>query len=164
MPGLVIFGRVAGVCSGLQGLSLDPNQVQLEPAAHGRVFETLDGGQVRVVQSRVLAHQGNVDRIDHSLLGQGERLPFYPKFLALLNVGRRNVDLVEQQSWGEEVDQILVIQKDGNVVGGANIVDGDDLLVVDVAKQGNLLDGSRVEDLFATARNLTFRRTRGKKS
>jgi hypothetical protein len=41
------------------------------------------------------------------------------------------------------------------VVGAVDIVDSDNLLVFDIAEEGNLLDGGGVEGFLATTSNLS---------
>jgi hypothetical protein len=155
VPGLVELGRVGSVGGRLQSLSLNPNQVQLAATAHGGVLERLDNGKVGVVQVGVLSNKGDSNGVEETVLAEGKGLPLLPEVLALLNVCGGGVELVEMEGGGKLLGELLLVQKDGNVVGGVNVVDGDDLLVVDVTEEGDLLDGSGVEGLGATTSNLS---------
>jgi hypothetical protein len=155
VPRLVEFRRVEAVHGWLKGFGLDPHEVQLASAAHCRVFQTLDSREIRVVKIGVLADKRNGHGFEQTILGKSKSLPLLPEILAFLDVRSWNVDLIEFQRSAEEPRQVLVVQKDRDVVSGVDIVDSKDLLVVDITKECDLLDGRGVEGLLATACNLS---------
>lgn len=155
VPCLVVFCRVARVGRGLKGLGLNPDEVQLAVAAHRRVLKGLDGGQVRVVKVGVLSDECDGDSVKQVILGEGEGSPLLPERLALLDKRGGDLNLVENQGIGEELDKVLVVEEDRNVVGRVDIVNSNDLLVIDITEQGDLLNGGGVEGLLATAGNLS---------
>lgn len=154
VPGLVKLGGVGSVGGRLQSLGLNPDQVQLAATAHSGVLKRLDNGKVGVVQVGVLSNEGDSNGVEKAVLAKGEGLPLLPEVLALLDVCGGDVELVKVEGGGKLLGELLLVQKDGDVVGGVDVVDGDDLLVVDVAEEGDLLDGSGVEGLGATTSNL----------
>lgn len=89
----------------------------------------------------VFADKGDGHRVVQAVLGEGKSSPLFPEVFALLDVGGGNVNLFQGHSGGEKLDQLLVIQEDGNMVGRVDIVNSDNLLVVDVAEEGNLPNG-----------------------
>lgn len=160
MPRLMELRGIANVNSRLQRLGLNPHKVQLPVAMHSRMLQTLHSGEVRVVEIGVLSDKRNCHCLVQAVLSESQGLPLLPQVGTLLDVRLGDVDLVQRHSRSQKLDKLLVVQKDRHVVSGVDVVDRDNLLVVDIAKEGNLLDGSRVKGLRAAAGNLFSKRQR----
>lgn len=84
----------------------------------------------------------------------GELLPHGQQLAAasLATIARRN--LVEAEAVLEEADEPLVLEQERDVVQGRHVVDGEDLLVGDVAEHGDLGGDGRGQGVRAAAGNL----------
>lgn len=154
MPGLVELGGVSTVHRRLESLGLNPDEVELAVTVHGGMLERLDDGEVGVMKIGVLADKGNGDGLETAVLGKGEGPPFLPSSGAALAVLGGNIDLVEGEVFGKDADKSLGLKENGNVVGGVDVVDGDNLLLSDIAEESNLFGSRGVQRLSATASNL----------
>lgn len=152
MPRLVVLGLVLGLGLGLEVLSIHPADVELLAQVHGRVLQSLDDGQVGVLRLDVLADEGDVDLTVGRAADDGR--PRLPERLALGNAGLGDVQGVEIDSLAQEGDEVLLLQKEGNLVDGGHVTNDEDLGHVDLAEEGNLLDRGLLERLLATAGNL----------
>jgi hypothetical protein len=62
--------------------------------------------------------------------------------------------LIQHQPLSKTIPQALFLQKLGDLIDGLDIPDRDDLLVLDLAASGNLVDCGMMEGTFAAACNL----------
>jgi len=110
------------------------------------------------VEIGVLSDQCNGHRVVQAVLGESKSFPLLPEVLALPDVGCRDVELVKSHSGGEKLDQLLIIQENGHMVGRVDIVNRDYLLIINIAEERDFLDGRRVKRLWAAAGNLLSER------
>lgn len=169
VPGSVVLAGLVDAVLLLQVGRFDPDELQLPSAVHGSlktavsmrgnldmfektyVFQRLAHTHVGVMQTGVLSYQGNRDGLEHVILAEGEALPFLPDdlavFLEFLLLGN-GIDL---KKLADSVEESLLLQKNGDLVGSRHVVDSDDLIPLDLARVGDLLNGSLFQGRFATA-------------
>lgn len=133
-------------------LRVHGNEVQLALASHGGMLKRFSHTQVCIVKGDIFAYQSDVDRLE-MVLGNDSLLPEAPQVLALLDLSRREVDLVKSQALLEEFEQALLFKKHRNLVDGVHVSHTNDLFVLNLAASSNLSDGVFVEGSFATAGN-----------
>jgi hypothetical protein len=74
--------------------------------------------------------------------------------IALLQHLRRYVGLFKGKELANHGNQLLLLEKHGNLVDGWHVPDNKDLLVFNLAEMGNFLHSGGIEFAFATAGNL----------
>lgn len=90
----------------------------------------------------------------------GQVLPHRQQLGATSDARFRQHDLVEAEAVLEEVEEALVLQEEGDVVEGGDVVDSENLLVGDVAEHGDLGDDGEGERRRAAACDLKSDATR----
>jgi hypothetical protein len=78
--------------------------------------------------------------------------------VSLLQHLRRDFDLIQREEIADHRDQSLLLKEHGDLVGGWHVSDDQNLLVIDLAEVGDLLDGGGFEFAFATTGNLDCQR------
>lgn len=154
MPGLMVCFWVGFSGSLLKVGSINPDDVELSAASHGGVLQGLDDRQIRVVKGDILANQGNVNSLINMFLRSGQGLPLFPSVVTLVHKRRRDSHGVDLENLAELDKEALLLQEERNVVSRGNIVNANDLLRFDLAEHSNLIFGSLIKRLLATARNL----------
>ena len=161
VPCVVELGRVGLLHLGLEVVRVDPADVELTSAAHGGVFERLDDGEIRVLELDVLSDEGDGDGVVVAGVVACELLPLCPDLVALLCHGARDGEPLEGEELADEGDQPLLLEEHGDLVDGGHVLDDDDLLRLDLAEVGQLLNDRGLERALATAGNLAGQHTRG---
>lgn len=158
VPGLVVlFG--GGVEGGLFEVgSVDPDEVEFALACHGGVFEGFDDADVAVAKVGVFADEGDGDFfvLEETFLACRESFPVVPDGLALdYERGFDGVG-VEAEEGGELWEEGLLFEKEGDMVGRFDIVNGDDLGGLDLAEHGDFGGGGFYEGFLTSAGNLNI--------
>lgn len=157
--------------------SLDPSDVELAAAAHRSVFERLGDRGVRVLQRGVLANEADRNLVKETVVSErhkrersakvfrtrsakkrnarnGQVLPHRQQLGATSDPGFGQHDLVQAEAVLEEVEEALVLQEEGDVVQGRDVVDSENLLVGNVAEHGNFGNDGEGERRRAAACDL----------
>lgn len=142
VPSLVELGRV-----GLQGLifqmaGINPDQLELLMTVHGGVFQGLGHTDVCILEGSVFSNQGDGDCVVGVVLATGEVNPVLPHEFALFNDQGIPRDGGEIQQLSQCANKLLFLKKQRHVVGGRDVVHGNNLLGVHGAHVGNLLNGA----------------------
>ena len=149
MPGLVEVRRGRGLL--LEMRRVHPDHLQLLVAVHGSVLQCLGHTDIRVMESGVLSNQRNRHGVVKEILTAGQIHPVLPHAAALLDP--RGGVLFQVQHLGHCVNELLLFKEQRHVVGCCDVVDGNDLVLLDGAHVGDLLDRGLLQGLFAAARN-----------
>ena len=149
---MVLFG-VGLLPLGFKVRGIDPNDVKLSAGSHSRVLKRLDDGQVRVVETDILANQSNVDSLQCVLLRSRKGLPLFPSGLALEQLSLRDVELLHVEKVTQNTKETLLLEKQRDVVSRADIVHANHLLCLNLAEHGDLIGGGLVKGFLATACN-----------
>lgn len=154
VPGVVELGGVGLLHLGLEVVRVDPADVELALAAHGGVLERLDDGEVRVLELDVLTDESDGDRVVEAGIVACQGLPLRPDLVTLLCHGPGDGDLVQGKEFADKGHQLLLLQEHGHLVDGGHVLDHDNLLRLDLAEVGQLLDDRRLEFALAAAGDL----------
>jgi hypothetical protein len=144
IPGLVVFLGVGLLPFGFKVRGINPNDVELSAGSHSRVLQGLDDGQVRVVESDILANEGNVDSFESVLLRSRKGLPLLPSGLTLENLSLRDVDFLHAEKVTQNTKEALLLEKQRDMVGRTDIVHANHLLWLNLAEHGDLVGGCLV--------------------
>ena len=137
---------------GLQVLGVDPRDVEPSLTPHRRVFQRLDRAQVRIVELDILADEGDVNRFVVVLLFH--RLgPQLPQAGAPLHQVRGEGQLAQLKGRLHKLSQALGFEKQRHEVDCLHVLDHHDLLHVDLAVVGNLLNSALVQGPLAPTRH-----------
>lgn len=137
-PSIMVTHWVLRLHLGFKVGRVDPVELELAATTHGRVLERLNDTHVRVLKGSVFADQNDLDRLVQALSAESHVAPACHEVLTrLLHLGG-NGDGVKVEALLEEVDEALFLEQEGDVVGGRNVVDTKDLLLLDVAEVGDL--------------------------
>jgi hypothetical protein len=130
---------------------LNPSHRELATALHRSVLERLDNRGVRVLEGGVLADEDDRNLVEQAVVGNGELLPVFKEGGTASDTRFGETDEVETEALLEELEETLVLEEEGDVVEGGNVVNGEDLLVRDVAEHGDLRGDGEGEGFGATA-------------
>lgn len=151
MPGLVVVGGGGSVI--LQMRRVNPDDLNLLVAVHGGVLQSLGDTDVGVVKGSIFANQGNGDGIVEEVLTTSKVAPVVPHAAALLLALGGLGDRLQVEHIGDGADQLLLLEKHGHVVCRRDVVDGNDLVLLDGAHVGDLVDGAILQRLLAATSN-----------
>jgi len=155
MPCYVEGGWVVNLSLVFEIGGIDPNEVEFLAAAHGAVLEGFDDGEVAVVEGGVFSYQDYGDGVEETFLLGCEFVPFCPSTLAAVDERLRLGDVVELEDVPDCGYEALFFEEKRDMVCGGDIVDGNDLLWLDLAEHGNFVDGALFERNITSASNLT---------
>lgn len=150
---------VLGLVLEIRGI--DPEEVELALAAHGGVLKRLDDREVGVVEGDILSDQDNGDLLEVVGDAGGELIPLSPGALAAGDQVLGLWNSVELQDVADGGDQTLVLEENWDVVGGADVVHGDNLLWLDLTEHGDLVSGGLLEWDVASAGDQIWAETGG---
>lgn len=151
VPGLVVIGRGGGVI--FQMRRVDPDDLNLLVAVHGRVLQSLGDTDVGIVKGSVFANQGNGDGIVEEVLATSKIAPVVPHAAALLLALRGLRDRLQVEHIGDGANKLLLLEEHRHVVCRRDVVNGNDLVLLDGAHVGDLLDGAIFQRLLAATSN-----------
>lgn len=102
----------------------------------------------------VFADQDDGNSIEESVLLGGEVLPFGPCSLSSVHQALCLRDVVQHEDIADGLDQTLLLEEEGNVVCRGNVVDSNDLLGLNLAEHGDLINRPLFQRDITSASNL----------
>lgn len=140
-------------------LRVDIDQVELALEVHGSVLKRLDYRQVGVHVGGVLANQCKLNWLE--ILGDvNGLLPEIPQLGTFLLSASIQRNLVELETLVQKREQTLLLKKDRDLVDCLHVMHANDLVEVNLAAEGDLLDGGIVEGGITPAGNKVWHQTR----
>ena len=153
MPSLVEFSRVGFRGLLFQMAGVNPDQLEFLVAVHGGVLQGLRHTDVGILESGIFANQGDGHSVVGVILATGKVHPVFPHQLALFDSLSVPCNRRQIQQFTEGANQLLFLKKQRHMVGGRDIVDGNDLLGIHGAHVGDLLNGAFLQRQLAATGN-----------
>lgn len=118
------------------------------------MLQCLHHAHVRVLQGSVLSYQHDGNSVEKALGSYAHLSPAHHELVTLELKIRTDNDATHVETLLKERDEALFPEKQGNVVGGLDVVHTKNLLGRYVTEHGHLLHSGSEERIFAPASNL----------
>lgn len=156
VPGFVIFSRSAFLGRIFEVGCINPEKIQLLLTVHGGMFQCLAHTEIRVMETSVFSNQGNRHCPKDLLLASSKPMPVLPNGLSVVHKLRVLGDSVDFEDAAECVEEPLAFKEDGDLVGRRDVVDSNNLVPLNLARIGDLLNGALRKRSLTAAGNLNW--------